>query len=473
MLNNFIYAKEKSLFEEALSNGEVLDEAIVFIEDTKEIWNHGTYFDGNAVDLSDVEKSIQDILNNIPTKVSQLENDVNYAQDYVMPENGVYIYDIDGNFTLPNDWITADNSKAVGVAILTDDCRFVVAKEDISTSGIRWGGYGTDVPGVLTTTDSSVAATDFDGVNNTSKIIAAIGNTNDGYRDGTAAGDCAAYTFPNGKTGYLGAAGEWQVARQNKDALNSALTLIGGTTMTESAYWTSTEYSSSNAWYQWFDSNSNLSRSGKIYNVCVRAFLALEVKPLKERVSDLESNKADKTEIPIITSRIESLESSVSDLEEKINELSSTNGSSEANVKAINTGDVVDEVEVNYATTEYVNSVLGDINSILESIINGESTSTPALIDNYLNFMSKMIDDTSSYYFMLEYPAESNLIINATHTVPNIVDGTFQGFKEVIEEYHIDKGNMTINETISGYTEFTNISITPEYDNVYRYVYNA
>lgn len=48
MLNNFIYAKQKSLFEEALNNGEVSDESIVFIEDTKEIWNHGTYFDGNT-----------------------------------------------------------------------------------------------------------------------------------------------------------------------------------------------------------------------------------------------------------------------------------------------------------------------------------------------------------------------------------------------------------------------------------------
>lgn len=54
MLENFIYAKEKSLFEEALNNGEVLDEAIVFIEDTKEIWNHGTYFDGNAINLKTI-----------------------------------------------------------------------------------------------------------------------------------------------------------------------------------------------------------------------------------------------------------------------------------------------------------------------------------------------------------------------------------------------------------------------------------
>jgi hypothetical protein len=37
MLNNFIYAQTKDLFLEKLNAGEVLDEAIVFIEDTKEI----------------------------------------------------------------------------------------------------------------------------------------------------------------------------------------------------------------------------------------------------------------------------------------------------------------------------------------------------------------------------------------------------------------------------------------------------
>ena len=83
MLENFIYAKQKSLFEEALNNGEVLNEAIVFIEDTKEIWNHGTYFDCSSVDLSNIEASIQNIIDTyatkteIPTKLSQLENDIN------------------------------------------------------------------------------------------------------------------------------------------------------------------------------------------------------------------------------------------------------------------------------------------------------------------------------------------------------------------------------------------------------------
>ena len=46
MLENFIYAKDKYAFKKELEAGNILDEAIVFIEDTKEIWNHGTYFGG-------------------------------------------------------------------------------------------------------------------------------------------------------------------------------------------------------------------------------------------------------------------------------------------------------------------------------------------------------------------------------------------------------------------------------------------
>ena len=146
-------------------------------------------------------------------------------------------------------------------------------------------------------------------------------------------------------------------------------------------------------------------------------------------------------------------------------------GNSDANVQAVDTGDVLDDVNVSYATTAYVDGLIGDINSVLESIINGGNT--PALIDNYLSYISRMIEDTSSYYFLLDYPAESDLVIQATYSKPNVVNGSFQGYVDVTEEYHIDKGNMNINEVISEFREFTNVSIIPEYDNVYRYIYNA
>lgn len=73
MLENFIYIKQKSLFIKKLNNGEVLDEAIVFIEDTKEIWNHGTYFDCSTTNF-------EEILNNYIDKAT--------AQNYVDKTTG-------------------------------------------------------------------------------------------------------------------------------------------------------------------------------------------------------------------------------------------------------------------------------------------------------------------------------------------------------------------------------------------------
>ena len=46
-------------------------------------------------------------------------------------------------------------------------------------------------------------------------------------------------------------------------------------------------------------------------------------------------------------------------------------GSSDANVQAVDTGDAIDDVTVNYATKTYVDVLVGDINSVLESIISG------------------------------------------------------------------------------------------------------
>lgn len=67
MLNNFIYAQSKAMFEERLH--EVPNDAIVFIEDTKEIWTHGHYFDGSTLDPS--------IIPNLQMEVDELKVNVN------------------------------------------------------------------------------------------------------------------------------------------------------------------------------------------------------------------------------------------------------------------------------------------------------------------------------------------------------------------------------------------------------------
>ncbi len=40
-------------------------------------------------------------------------------------------------------------------------------------------------------------------------------------------------------------------------------------------------------------------------------------------------------------------------------------------IQAVDTGDVVDDVTIEYATKSYVDGLVGDINSVLERIING------------------------------------------------------------------------------------------------------
>lgn len=78
MLNNFIYAQSKAMFEERLH--EVPNDAIVFIEDTKEIWNHGHYFAGEGVDpaaFSNLESTVAENnaqLSTIDSDISDLQN---------------------------------------------------------------------------------------------------------------------------------------------------------------------------------------------------------------------------------------------------------------------------------------------------------------------------------------------------------------------------------------------------------------
>lgn len=91
MLNNFIYAKKKSLFETALNNSEVLDEAIVFIEDTKEIWNHGSYYGNNGKrDILPVSLDGAGIIN-FDVTTPMLSNTI-YVSD--SPVNGISISEI-------------------------------------------------------------------------------------------------------------------------------------------------------------------------------------------------------------------------------------------------------------------------------------------------------------------------------------------------------------------------------------------
>lgn len=194
--------------------------------------------------------------------------DVVYGEEKI----GVLIYDIYGNLTNPDNWDTNNNGKAVGVAVITENCSFVIAKEDALSSNAYWGGNETDIATLTNYSNASDAAVDFDGIGNTDKIIASIGNTHDGYRTGSAAEDCRTYVFPNGVKGYLGSAGEWQAVCENEGVVDSTLAIIDGVLMGD-RYWTSSESDSERAFHLWLGSGAKgLAIDYKYYSFRVRAF---------------------------------------------------------------------------------------------------------------------------------------------------------------------------------------------------------
>lgn len=157
---------------------------------------------------------------------------------------GVFILGTDGNLYSANEW-SKPNGSAIGVVVLTNECKFMVSKgPSYSSNWSAWGeGALNKVDGVTTTTSSSDAKRDYKGVQNTASIVSKYG------RETYAAYQCSSFTFNNGKKGYLGAAGEWMKVFDNLSAVNTCMSKIGGEEISNSDYyWTSTQYNASDAW---------------------------------------------------------------------------------------------------------------------------------------------------------------------------------------------------------------------------------
>lgn len=203
---------------------------------------------------------------------------------------GVAILDVDDLLYATVDaWVAAGKPTPNGIAMSDGTHRFCISLKDIpgyyNNSSNQpyscYGGYNTTVSGILTTTNNSTAEGDFAGKSNTDQIVAQI-KSSDGYfkvSPWSAAGLCRQFQFPNGKYGYLGALGEykiWQNKRTAVDTLLNGLSSNGvtATATTNNWYWSSTQYSATNAW-AW---NFNGSYSGsydKDNGFYVRAFVAL------------------------------------------------------------------------------------------------------------------------------------------------------------------------------------------------------
>lgn len=162
---------------------------------------------------------------------------------YKALELGVFIIDTNDNLINKDSWSPTMQETTVGVALITEKVAIVIAT-GLHTD-LCWSKTYQLVGGVTTTTDSTVAATDYKGKANTEAIGKALG------QNAPAAYYCSNYTFKNGKKGYLMAAGEAQEIFVNMQKISELLNYINpNATNLANGYelWTSTQNNNSTAW---------------------------------------------------------------------------------------------------------------------------------------------------------------------------------------------------------------------------------
>lgn len=152
----------------------------------------------------------------------------------------IYIQHTNGNLYTTEQW-TAEgftNDDAKGIAVIAAETQFLITK--FSSTNLSWGADGV-IDGIVVTTDSSVAKTDYKGKSNTQLML------NAGSAAGNAAFTCNYFELADGQRGYLPSLGELYIAYENRVAINEARSLIGLAAIT-SQIWSSTQYSADMAW---------------------------------------------------------------------------------------------------------------------------------------------------------------------------------------------------------------------------------
>lgn len=184
--------------------------------------------------------------------------------NYNSYNNKFFIEDIDGLLYTADEW-TSDLIPN-GIACFSSFHRFVLALKDLSDI-YAWGGYGTLVEGVNTTTsNSNNLDLGYSDKSNTEILIREISSP--------AAIACNSYIFPNGQRGYLPAAGTVNYFHLSayEDEINQLLSVCGGQKLRTNVYWgylTSSQY---NDWDMWFScpNYGELQSSSKSVSVNVR-----------------------------------------------------------------------------------------------------------------------------------------------------------------------------------------------------------
>ena len=148
----------------------------------------------------------------------------------------------DNTFVKPADYASS-GKVAMGVVFYVDNSGghgWAIHLHN-QTSGVQWGGYGTDDPALTNFTNATEAIADFDGLYNTQVLRNA----------GDASEYPAAWTVDYDNGWYLPAAGQLRLMLAEIVTLNTSLQTVGGSVFPMNTlfnYWSSTEYGSLTAW---------------------------------------------------------------------------------------------------------------------------------------------------------------------------------------------------------------------------------
>lgn len=179
---------------------------------------------------------------------------------YKLQKLGVFILDGNNNRVNMSNW--SASMGAIGIVVSTSDCSFVI-HPDVLQGTITWIRSVPDNIGLQSFASSSLAVLDFNGLENTEKLLQI---TDDGT---VSPANACNQTTINGVSCYLPSAGELQAAVTNITIINAALRIIGKTKLlTLSNYiWTSTYYQGDpygRLWVQ-YNSGSYVNNRTKAY----------------------------------------------------------------------------------------------------------------------------------------------------------------------------------------------------------------
>lgn len=160
--------------------------------------------------------------------------------------NGIYIYHNNGKLYKSEEWHKEWNNNAVGVAVITSDCRFVIDKANDSPNKLLWGNGRTFIEGATYSPDVIDSYYDYEGKTNTDAIVSTFSNSRYATKYCRL---CNYYINSTKIEGYLGAAGEWKKAIDNRVTIDKIISLIDGEPLhfseenwiTEYSYHTSTQ----------------------------------------------------------------------------------------------------------------------------------------------------------------------------------------------------------------------------------------